>query len=302
MIPPTSRLGWRRLLLSSASLLFLVAAPACSDDDASRSDSEVVAQQTATVESVALTACTTMVVRGLAQQLVDEINCTKPNVLTSLEGVPGIELDDATFPFVQTPLVGVLKDAAAAAKTKLVVNSALRTLPQQYLLTLWGAKRRCKIRLVARPGTSNHESGVAVDVANHGTMKAALTKQGSCATDKLPKRACFQWKGPKDAVHFDFKGDGAVDVAGESTRAFQRLWSRNNPTDKLAETGVFDKETEARLKKAPAAGFPKGPECGGVAVALAADAGTEGGAGSPSGLPLAPPAPDEPEATEESDE
>jgi hypothetical protein len=61
-------------------------------------------------------------------------------------------------------------------------------------------------------------------------------------------------------VHFDYDGTG-VDLAGLSTRAFQRLWNRNHPEAKLEENGVYDATVEAKLKAAPAAGFPVGARC-----------------------------------------
>jgi hypothetical protein len=63
-------------------------------------------------------------------------------------------------------------------------------------------------------------------------------------------------------VHFDYKGGSdtpshtATDVL-----AFQTLWNRNHPTDKIAATGHYNPETEARLKKAPPEGFALGPTC-----------------------------------------
>jgi hypothetical protein len=244
--------------------LFGFAACAGSGSDGGGDDgaeSEIVSAPPGSVEAASAKACSTLAVKGLAKQLVDEINCARPNVLTSLEGAEGIELDVETFPFVQTPLVQPLKDAAKSAKTTIKINSALRTLPQQVLLNQWAARKRCGITMAAKPGGSNHESGAAVDVANHAALHSTLTKKGSCASKESPQRACFQWMGSGDPVHYDFKGDGVEDLAGESIRAFQRLWNRNNPKQPLTENGTYDKDTEARVKASPADGFPKGAEC-----------------------------------------
>jgi MYXO-CTERM domain-containing protein len=40
-------------------------------------------------------------------------------------------------------------------------------------------------------------------------------------------------------------------------RAFQRLWNTNNPGDRIGEDGAYGPMTEARLARAPAAGFAR---------------------------------------------
>ena len=46
--------------------------------------------------------------------------------------------------------------------------------------------------------------------------------------------------------------------------AFQRLWNRNHPGDKISVDGDYGPQTAARLKAAPAKGFAKGATCGAV--------------------------------------
>jgi hypothetical protein len=129
------------------------------------------------------------------------------------------------------------------------VNSMLRTVAQQYLLYRWYQTGSCGISLAAKPGNSNHETGLALDVDNYSTWKSKLQNSG------------FSWLGGSDPVHFDYVGAGAKDHRGLDVLAFQRLWNRNNPADKIAEDGAWGPNTEARMKKAPAAGFAKGPSC-----------------------------------------
>jgi hypothetical protein len=240
-----------------------------------------------TVDQAVKTSCTTMVVKGLAQQLVDEINCARPGTFRSLVGVEGVELDDDTFPYVQTPLADALAKAAGAARTRIKINSALRTLPQQYLLFRW-QRRRCGIPIAASPGKSNHESGTAVDVANNAAMRPHLTKAGLCGSSSKPGAPCFKWLGKRDRVHFDYVGGGDADIDGQSVLAFQRLWNRNNPKDLVPENGRFGAPTEQRLKKAPADGFREGPLCGrGAASGPRPDP-----EGAPAGVPANNPSPD----------
>src|SRR6185503_17636884 len=54
---------------------------------------------------------------------------------------------------------------------------------------------------------------------------------------------------------------GSADIRGKDTLAFQRLWNRNHPTDKIAEDGAYGPQTEARLRQSPATGFTTGATC-----------------------------------------
>ncbi|MDF2697815.1 MAG: hypothetical protein K0S65_6198, partial [Labilithrix sp.] len=139
--------------------------------------------------------------------------------------------------------------AQKARGVTMSINSGLRTLPQQYLLYRWYQTGRCGIGLAAKPGNSNHESGIAVDINDNASWRSAMNGKG------------FQWLGSSDPVHFDFRGGGTVSMKGLSVRAFQRLWNRNNPNDKISEDGVYGPATEARLSKAPVGGFAQGALC-----------------------------------------
>lgn len=131
----------------------------------------------------------------------------------------------------------------------MVVNSMLRTVAQQYLLYRWYQKGTCGISLAATPGNSNHETGLAIDIDNQSTWRSKLSAKG------------FQWLGASDPVHFDYVGAGAVDHRGLDVLAFQRLWNRNHPEDKIAEDGDWGPATSGRMAKSPAAGFAKGASC-----------------------------------------
>jgi hypothetical protein len=128
------------------------------------------------------------------------------------------------------------------------VTSALRTLAQQYLLYRWYRQGRCNIGLAADPGTSNHESGLAVDLSNYRTFRSALEGHG------------YSWYGPGDLVHFDYVA-GGTDIRRYSVRAFQKLWNANHPNDQIAVDGVWGPATASRLARTPAAGFSSGATC-----------------------------------------
>jgi D-alanyl-D-alanine dipeptidase len=244
--------------LPGALLALLVAthALACGDegsDDGEMDESAAAVAATGTVENAAARSCSTSAVRGLAEQLVAEMACIKPKAVVPLEFPSNVTLAPEVFGYLQAPAAEALKAAASAYAKPMTINSALRTLPQQYLLHRWDLSNRCGIRVAAGVGRSNHESGLAVDVSLAGTatnnaIRAAFTNAG------------FTWLGAGDPVHYDFKGNH-LDIHGTSVLAFKRLWNRNNPSAKLTLDETYDNKTEAKLKFAPANGFAKGPRC-----------------------------------------
>jgi hypothetical protein len=152
---------------------------------------------------------------------------------------------------------------AANAKTDLQavgdvqLNSAFRTIAQQYLIVQWFNRGLCGIAAAAPVGQSNHESGRAVDLQNAISRVTAMSNHG-WAHDVAG-----------DPVHFDHLS--SPDIRGKDTLAFQRLWNRNHPADLIAADGIYGPQTEARLTKSPATGFATGASC----LAFAAVPGSE---------------------------
>jgi len=124
---------------------------------------------TDSVSTAVSQACSTTAVKGLATQLVEEINCLKPGSMKRIDGVSGLALGSAVFPYLQSPAATALIAAQKVRGVTMSINSGLRTLPQQYLLYRWYQTGRCGIGLAARPGTSNHESGIAVDINSNAS-------------------------------------------------------------------------------------------------------------------------------------
>ena len=202
-----------------------------------------------TVQAFVETApCTTTVVHPLSMQLLDELECLNPGTMDSIDSYPEIDLGRGAFPVIQRAAAEHLAMAAAAAGG-LTLNSSLRTIAQQYLLYEWFLRGKCDISLAAKPGTSNHESGLAVDVAEKGNVQEAMQTHG------------FEWFGSRDAVHYDYVGDDAIDLRRLSVKAFQRLWNLNVPENPVEVDGVFGEQTQARLSVTPADGFPLSPTC-----------------------------------------
>jgi hypothetical protein len=204
---------------------------------------------TSPVSAAVTGSCSTTAVKALGLQLVHEIQCMQPGSMKSIDDVPGLALGSAVFPYLQTSAADALVAARKARGTTLTINSGLRTLPQQYLLYRWYQTGRCGISLAAPPGASNHESGIAVDIQDNASWRSTMSAKG------------FAWLGSSDPVHFDYRGAGVVNMKGLSVKAFQRLWNRNHPNDKIDEDGDYGTSTATRLAQAPVGGFPIGAAC-----------------------------------------
>jgi hypothetical protein len=239
------------------------------------------------VSAAVSASCTTASVKGLATQLVAEIQCIRPGTLKSIAGISGVSLGSAVFPYLQTSAANALVSAKSTRTATLGINSALRTLPQQYLLFRWYRTGRCNIGLAATPGTSNHEAALAVDVEDSAAWRTAFRGKQ------------FRWLGANDDVHYDYIGAGSVDIRGLSVKAFQRLWNRNHPEDVIGEDGAYGDATETRLAKSPLGGFAKGANCSSDGGIQQKDggAGADGGPDEAELPPYVPPeTPDTPES------
>lgn len=194
-----------------------------------------------------ITTCETSAVRGLDQQLIAELNVIVPNALVSIEDLNVTVTGSSVWPLVQPPAKEALRRAINERGRNLQVNSAYRSLPAQLLLYQHAQAGRCGISIAARPGRSNHQSGLAIDISDNAGWRPFLETHG------------WQWLGQRDQVHFDFKGSGTQDIRSTAVLAFQRLWNRNNPNSRIAEDGVYGPQTESQLLNSPAEGFGGAP-------------------------------------------
>lgn len=203
------------------------------------------------VQQAAVESCTTAAVDGLSRQIIAQARCIKPNAFVPLPSRPNLVIASQVFPYLELEARDhLLKAIDARPKQKMTINSALRTVAQQYLVWRWSATKRCGVPLATPPGESNHEVGFALDIAEAGTWRPALEAQD------------FKWLGTSDRVHFDYKGSaGPPPSVATDVLAFQKLWNRNHPTDKIAEDGRYSPNVEQRLKQAPPDGFTLGPSC-----------------------------------------
>ena len=204
----------------------------------------------ATVQEAALGSCSTESVDGLSRQIIEQARCIKPNDFVALPKRPNLIMKPQVFPYLEMAARDhLLKALDAHPKQNMTINSALRTVAQQYLVSHWAATRICGVQLATRPGESNHEIGSALDIAEAGTWRPALEAQQ------------FRWLGSSDRVHFDYKGDNAPPRTATDVLAFQKLWNKNHTDDPIPENGQYGPPTEQRLKKSPPSGFPLGSSC-----------------------------------------
>lgn len=187
-------------------------------------------------------SCSTHVVRGLDQQVIDEINLVSGNILVSFEGL-NVRLGNAVWPFLQPGAKSALERAIRDRGVPMIVNSCYRTIAQQLILfNHYRAGGRCGIQLAARPPKSNHQSGLAIDIEDVMGWKPHLERYG------------WRWFGPADYPHFDYVWGGR-DIRNTAVLAFQRVWNRYNPSDRITEDGGYGPSTEKRLNRSPIGGF-----------------------------------------------
>ncbi|PSB17793.1 D-alanyl-D-alanine carboxypeptidase [filamentous cyanobacterium CCP1] len=196
------------------------------------------------IRSRAEGTCSTAAVKGLSLQIIDEMNLLIPNVLVSFDELD-VSGNEATVNFFLQPRAKEsLRRAIRRRGVTLRLNSVYRTVVQQHILFSW--RGSCGISIAARPGRSNHEDGFAIDTPDFAAWRSALEAEG------------WDWFGPPDEVHFTYVGGGVRDDVGDiGVKAFQILWNKHNPTDKIETDGLYGPETASRLDRSPTSGFAR---------------------------------------------
>ncbi len=201
--------------------------------------------------------CSTAPSRALDVQIAREVACMAPGAFLPVGASDGVALGEGALPFLQANAAKALAQVATRLGRSITINSGWRSLAQQYLVKYWEGS--CGVRVAAQPGLSQHQSGLAVDTSEYtsSTVRKALRDAG------------FLWycdrvngghlSSCQDPVQFDMRtGD---DLRSLSVLAFQKLWNRNHPEDRLAEDGSWGGETRKRLDRAPLAGFAVQATC-----------------------------------------
>ncbi len=124
----------------------------------------------------------------------------------------------------------------------LIISTAYRTLAQQFIL--W--QNKGPGQLVARTGRSDHGNGRSIDVINWLNCQNMLANNGW--EQSYPSN---------DPVHWDYPD--VPDNRERTVQAFQQLWNRNHPNNKIAEDGMVGFNTLSALGKSPCNGFAIAP-------------------------------------------
>ena len=195
--------------------------------------------------------CSTAGLRELNNQIVERllnaVNTEDETNLVSCSDIPLLHVvGNSTIPLLQPAARKSLEQVIELKNRRLNLIHAYRTIAQQFVLREWRLAGRCHITAARKPGTSDHERGIAIDIDDSDFWKSTLQQHG------------WAWAGPGDRGHFSYTGIGInPEVITESVRAFQGLWNRNNPNDLIDEDGIFgDIQTGPRLLLSPIEGFP----------------------------------------------
>lgn len=137
-------------------------------------------------------------------------------------------------PDVQKALANVEREVAALGGS-LRVNSGFRTREEQQKLY---AKRHTNPYPVAKPGTSRHETGMALDLGVSGMSQADLAK--------IAGKHGLKWAGAKDQVHFDYVGADPNDfqAALQSVRGGKPP-KRDSSWDGIIQAGYAGQQPQA---------------------------------------------------------
>lgn len=205
-------------------------------------------QQFATTSS--LNGCSTAGLRPLNEQIVQvllaAVNTDNETNLVPCDDIPLLRVvGNSTIPLLQPAARESLQQVIEQEGRHLDLIHGYRTIAQQFVLLQWRIHGRCSITSARRPGTSDHERAIAIDIGDFAVWKDALENNG------------WVWAGPGDRGHFSFRGPGVSPlVLIESVRSFQKLWNLNNPDDLIDEDGIFgDVQTGPRLLLSPIDGF-----------------------------------------------
>ena len=185
------------------------------------------------------TGCSSDVASGLTKQILAKME-SMGHSFTKLDK-DWIHCSSPCVNQLQTEAANHLKKAAKSKNDYITLQSAVRSSAQQYLMWLWHSKGMCGIGLAAKPGTSNHEGGMAVDVGSYNYWISTLAAYG------------FAHNYPSnDPVHFDYSN--AVDLARENLKAFQKLHNGHS-SPQIATDGLWGPDTQDALYHAPCNGW-----------------------------------------------
>jgi hypothetical protein len=186
--------------------------------------------------------------RDLERQILFVMQKNNPNSLVSILDLNVEVFGNSNLHLLQPLAKMALKKAIEKRGKTLVLNASYRPLISQHLLASCAKKQGCGLIHASNPGQSPHNAGLAIDIQDYEGWKPYLQAEG------------WKWD-PADPVHFEIEGNQAFDIGKLSIKAFQQLWNQNYPEEKISENGIYDAETQEKLNKTPADGFPIGEKC-----------------------------------------
>jgi hypothetical protein len=147
-------------------------------------------------------------------------------------------------PYLQPAAYADLVRAVEFRDRKMIINSCLRTVMQQYMLYEQKLRGLCGIKAASRPGQSNHQSGLSIDIEDTIGWRASL------------RRYNWHWIGQFDPMHYDHKSMQAKQLGRLQILEFQKLWNENcEPDERLTEDGVWGAKTAYAVANSPCEGF-----------------------------------------------
>lgn len=197
--------------------------------------------------------CSTAGVRQLDLQIIKQIQHLAPDALVPFAHL-NVSIGSGCHAYLQAPALRALELALQHRKSRMVVNSAFRTIIQQTILWNHCQHRRCGIRAAAVPGASNHNTALSLDIEDAGSWRRCLEAHN------------WDWIGSFDPMHFDYKGGGTRDLRSLSVLAFQQLWNFNYPDKALKEDALWGPKVNNCILSTSVTGFPKLPNGLNVAI------------------------------------
>lgn len=200
--------------------------------------------------SQAIQGCSTGQISGLSKQVIEVL--LKENRLVKINHPLIVCSGRQNNPYLQPLAYQQLVKAVERRNQKIIINSCLRTVMQQYMLQQQKLGGICGIRAAAPPGKSGHNSGLAIDIEDSRNWINHLKPFG------------WKWIGQFDPMHFDFSPyqrgwrSQLVNLSQLQTKAFQELWNKHNQT-KLKVDGFWGTKTAKAVSQSPSQGFGKPP-------------------------------------------
>jgi hypothetical protein len=135
-----------------------------------------------TVHQAATESCSTESVEGLSKQIIEQARCIKPNAFVPLPSRKNLVVSSNVFPYLELEARNGLVRALDANPTKrMTLNSALRTVAQQYLVSRWGAGKRCGAEQPRDRRCGRHRRAEPVEGSARGTAVSLARRLGSGA-------------------------------------------------------------------------------------------------------------------------